>query len=195
MRLPGQRTVSDEWDWRRVPQISLVATGSERKWSPVTLVFGVLVVAIVLWGFVAYSGLMSERDRRDSRLSALAAAEAQLAGLDDEVAGLFQQIEGLTTRRDELTAGGVEPIAGEAIKWEAAMAVVLGLDNEAVQVGTVLANPSGAITVGGTTRDVGSMGELQALLSQASDIVELVAFQWTDSEGVIAYTASLRVLR
>ena len=94
-----------------------------------------------------------------------------------------------------MMAGPDNLLKQSPVIWETAMEAVLGLDNEAVTVGSVVADPSGDVTVDGTTRDVSALGELQALLSQASDIVELVGFQWSELDGRIVYTAELRVIR
>ena len=159
------------------------------------MVFGVLLFAIVVWGLVNYSGLGSDRDRRDSRQAALTAAEAQINSIDDDIADLFVQVEELNTRKNVLTTGSGTATFEASVVWETAIEVILGLDDEAVTVDSVVAEISGDVVVDGTTRDVSAMGELQSRLSQASDVVELVGFLWSEFEGQIVYTAQLRVLR
>lgn len=181
-----------DWDWRRVPKISLVSSGKARKKGLVIAGVALLLVIEVILILVLYFDRSGANSEIETQRRVLASAQSQESALQSDIGALAERIATLEAQ----VAPTVQPeqqSSQAAVKWEPALTALIDLENADVRLESISPSPDGTIKLKGRATGVAAIGQFQADLEINSDILELLSLQWKSEEIGVLFDATLQV--
>ena len=176
-------------DWRAVPRIDILGTGTSWPLRSVLLT-GLVVVLLIEALFVLslFRGMSSARSDVEEAARALGALDGRMAYEDTWLASLYEQLaapDGAGSMDEKRIAGRID--------WSGPLAALFGTGGPSVRLASVVTNPDGVIEVRGTASSVAAMGEFQERVRAVSAVLELRSLAWEEIGSSLSFTALLRV--
>ena len=175
-------------DWRAVPRIDILGTGTGWRLRSVLLMG--LVIALLVESLVVVSlfrGTSSARSDVEEATRALEALDGQLAYEDTWLASLYEQL----AAPDDARPMDQKTIAGR-IDWSGPLAALFGTGGQKVRLASVVTNPDGVMEVQGMASSVAAMGDFQERVRAVSAVLELQSLAWEEDGSSLSFTALLR---
>jgi uncharacterized protein YggU (UPF0235/DUF167 family) len=185
---------ASDWDWRRVPKISLTSPGKAgRKGLAIVGMALFLLIEVVLI-LVLYFDRSGASDDIETQKRVLASAQNQASALQSDIGALNERIAALEVQ----VAPTAPPEQGSAqvdVRWEPALTTLTDLEKADVRLESISTSPDGAITLKGVASGVAAIGQFQAKLEANSDVLEFLSLQWKGEEVGVMFDATLQVKR
>ena len=184
----------EEWDWRRVPKISLLAR--ERVGASTALLsVGLVIVFLVELFFVQdmFRDMSSTQDTIDTQARVVTIVEKQLSSMENEVASLYDQVNELELRREKAAPASTEtPV--EQVLWASPLMALLAVEGPDVRLESMVTSPDGEIQVIGTVSGFAALLALQVQFQGLSDDLDLQRFYSPEPEEELRnFTAIFQV--
>jgi len=182
---------TEDWDWRRVPQVSLVPP--DRTGRKMAIAAGLVLLFIIEVGV----GLFFYLDKRAAEADLAAqirvqtSAQSQVSALQGDIRDTEARIVQLEQQLLALEATPEVPVID--IAWGPALAALAALENSEVQFGSLATESSGRVVLQGTSESVGAIARFQSDLQVSSGLIELVSLQWKGEATGVTFEAILQV--
>jgi Tfp pilus assembly protein PilN len=181
-----------DWDWRRVPKISIVSPGKAGRKGLVVMGIALLLIVEVVLIVVLYFDRSGTKGEIETQRRVLASAQSQASALQSDIGALNERIAGLEAQMAPATQPEQQP-AQAVVKWEPALTALTDLENADVRLEAISTSPDGMIKLNGTATGIAAIGQFQADLEANSDIIELLSLQWKGEETGVLFDATLQV--
>ena len=192
---PGTALPLDR-SWRRVPKVNILVgqrTGVISA-SRLRLVFLLILLVEALFIQGWYRGQTEAIQEIDSKETRFQALQSELAGRQQALDTLRTQISQLEIKRGSKLEE-FQAITGNNIDWYAVFARLLGTEASGARFLSVVARPSGELTLEGIAISPEANKTLPTQLNSISDVLELQSIRWARGNDPPSFTAIFRVRR
>lgn len=181
-----------DWDWRRVPKISLISPGKAGKKGLLVLGVALLLVIEIVLILVLYFDRSGANSEIETQRRVLASAQSQASALQSDIGALNERIAALEVQVAPTTVPEQSPSKID-LRWEPALTALIDLENADVRLESISTSADGTIKLNGVATGVAAIGQFQADLEANSDLLELLSLQWKGEETGVLFDATLQV--
>ena len=192
---PGTALPLDR-SWRRVPKVNILVGQRTGVISASRLRLVFLLILLVEAFFIQgwYRGQTEAIQEIDSKETRSQALESDLAGRQQALDALRTQISQSKVQRSNKLQE-FQAITGDNIDWNAVFARLLSAEASGARFLSVVAQPSGELTLDGVATSPEAPRTLLSQLTSVSDVLDLQSLRWAQDNEPPTFTAIFRVRR
>jgi len=181
-----------DWDWRRVPKISLISPGKAGRKGLLVLGVALLLVIEIFLILVLYFDRSGANSEIETQRRVLASAQSQASALQSDIGALNERIAASEVQVAPTTVPEQSPSKID-LKWEPALTALIDLESADVRLESISTSADGTIKLNGVATGVAAIGQFQADLEANSDLLELLSLQWKGEETGVLFDATFQV--
>ena len=199
LRRGQKRQGVEDWDWRRVPRVSLLPEERPSILTPLVLALLAVLIIEAAGDLYLYRDLSSQEDLVDAAQAVLDtefgrvdAVEVTIADLEERLGLVDQQLSELAARR-ELVSQTASDLDSARLDWSSAMTALFGAAGTEIKLARVVTDLSGEMRVVRTMSGVDAVGKFHDHMSQVDQTLNLRNLQVEAGDKALVFNADIEI--